>query len=397
MKLAMLPRTRLLIAALVVALGATLVVTGLADERTATVYFTKAKGLYVGDAVVVMGVPIGEVTAITPQPGRVRVDVSYEEKYDIPADAKAILVAPSLVTVRHVAFTPPYTGGPVLADSAEIPRSRTAIPVEWDGIKNQLNQLATALGPDGANAKGSLNRLLRTSAANLEGQGTNINATIRALSKAMRTLADNSGDAFGTVRNLDVFITALARSDQQIADFNRRLATVSTVLTANREELATALHSTTQALTDLQRFLRNNRESLSKTVTGLKPLTSMLADNRQKLADLLHVAPHALSNFYNIYDPLTGAITSTASTANLQSPGVMICSTIFNFGGSPEDCQRAIGPLAGLLTAEPAPVGVSPIERNGRENSRSAPGGPSGSSAGSSDGLPGLLVPGGSR
>lgn len=344
-------------------------------RRVATVYFTQAKGLYVGDDVVVMGVPIGEVTAVKPEPDRVRVEVAYDGEYQIPAGAHAVLAAPSLVTVRQVALTPAYTGGPVLADGAQIPASRTRIPVEWDDIKKQLSQLAKALGPNGANKQGALNRLLETSAANLKGQGGDINQTVQSLSKAMLTLADNRSDVFGTVRNLNVFVTALARSDREVGEFNDRLATVSDVLSDNREHLGTALRSVTRALTDLRGFLKANRTSLSKTVEDLRPLTRMLAENRQKLADALHLAPHALSNLYNIYDPVAGSATGTMSAANLQAPGTMVCSSIFSLGGSPDDCQAALAPLAALLTADPPPLGFSPIERNGRDNSRPAPGG----------------------
>lgn len=366
----------LAVATMAIALVAAVLVgfTGV-GQRTATVYFPEAKGLYTGDAVVVMGVPIGEVTEVTPEPERVRVEVAYDGEYRIPAEATAVLASPSLVSVRQVVFTPPYTGGPELADGAEVPASRTRIPVEWDDIKKQLNQLASAIGPDGANAKGALNRLLKTSAANLDGQGQSINDTVRALSKAMLTLSENSGDLFGTVRNLDVFIKALAGSDSQVREFNRRLATVSGALSGSKAELGTALKSITRALTDLQTFLKDNRGELGKTVRDLRPLTSMIAANRQRLADALHLAPHALSNLYNIYDPATGSATGTMSAANMQAPGSMVCTAIFNLGGSPDDCREAMGPLAELLTADPPPVGISPLERNGRDNSQPAPGG----------------------
>lgn len=389
---------KLLIAALAIALAATALL-GFSSvaQSTATVYFTEAKGLYVGDDVVMMGVPIGEVTEITPEPDQVRVDVAYDSDYQIPAHAQAILASPSLVSVRQIAFTPPYAGGPALADGAVIPASRTRIPVEWDAIKQQLNQLAAALGPDGANAKGSLSRLLETSAANLKGQGTSINETVHALSDAMVTLADNRSDVFGTVRNLDVFVRALAASDEQVRQFNGRLADVSGVLADNREELGTALRRITRAFTDLQGFLKENRGELRQTVEDLEPLAGMLAGSRQKLADALHLAPHALSNLYNIYDPISGAATGTMSAANMQAPGTMICSALFSLGGSPDDCQAALAPLAEMLTSSPPPIGVSPLERNGRDNSRPAPGGPGSSTGSSGGGLSGLLLPGGTR
>ena len=68
----------------------------------------------------------------------------------VPADAKAVVVAASVVSDRYIQLTPAYTGGPQLADDAVIPVSRTAVPVEVDQIYTSLNRLAQALGPNGA-------------------------------------------------------------------------------------------------------------------------------------------------------------------------------------------------------------------------------------------------------
>ena len=46
-----------------------------------------------------------------------------------------------LVTSRAIQLTPAYTGGPTLADGAVIPQDRTAVPVEWDDFRDQLQKL----------------------------------------------------------------------------------------------------------------------------------------------------------------------------------------------------------------------------------------------------------------
>lgn len=354
--------------AVVLAAGVAAGLLGGTSTRTAAVYFPEARSVYVGDDVQMLGVRIGEVTAITPEPGRVRIDIAYDADQPVPADAGAALIAPSLVTVRHVELAPAYQGGPQLADGATIPESRTAVPVEWDEVKTQLDRLATALGPQGANSDGALSRLLDTSAANLDGQGTNLNQTIRSLSEAMSTLAEGRGDFFATVRNLQVFVSALDQSDAQVRDFNQRLATVSGFLADDREELGTALTSLDRAFGDLTTFLEENRGALTQTVQDLQPMADVLADERQKLADVLHFAPHALSNFYGIYDPLSMSITGNLSVANLQDPAVFVCAALYNLGGSPQMCQSALGPLAKVIQQPPPPAGASVLERNGRAN-----------------------------
>ncbi|MDP9405499.1 MAG: MlaD family protein, partial [Actinomycetota bacterium] len=105
------------------------------DERkTLTASFDRAVGLYVKSDVRILGVRIGEVTDIVPEGDDVRVEMAYDAKYDIPADAQALVVAPSIVSDRYVQLTPVFTGGPVLEDKAVLAKDRTAVPVELDQI-----------------------------------------------------------------------------------------------------------------------------------------------------------------------------------------------------------------------------------------------------------------------
>jgi phospholipid/cholesterol/gamma-HCH transport system substrate-binding protein len=346
-------------------------------ERTATAYFVRATGLYEGDDVVVLGVPVGKVTDIVPERDSVRVRFTYTLDRPLPADVKAAIMSPSLVPVRELRLAPLYTGGPRLPDDATIPLSRTAVPVEWDEVKEQVTRLSRLLGPHGANSRGALTRLLDTSAANLHGQGVTVNQTIRTLARAMETLSGSRDDAFATVRNLRVFVDALAMSDLQVLEFNRRLATTAEVLGDSSDDLGAALTSMNHAFGDVQRFLREHRGEIRGTVRDLRPIADILARNRQDLADLLHIAPVATSNLYNIYEPMDGSITGAfVGPQRFLAPAEWICSSIYAAGGTPTDCSKAIGPLADLATVAPPPVGASLVERNGRENQVRARRGP---------------------
>ena len=177
-----------------------------------TVYFQQTPGLYAGDRVLVLGVPVGRVDSITAGPGRVRVTLSYSSQIKIPASADAAIVAPTLVTSRSVQLSPAYTRGPVLADGATIPESRTAIPVEWDQIEQELNNLATSLGPKGPGSAGAAARLLDTAAANLHGQGGNLHATLTQLSQAISTLSATRGTLRAPLDLLLTLVHGLADS-----------------------------------------------------------------------------------------------------------------------------------------------------------------------------------------
>ena len=74
--------------------------------RDGTAYFTRAVGLYKGSDVRVLGVRIGEVRTVTAQGDRVRVDFVYDDKYKVPVNAKAVVIAASVVSDRYVQLHP---------------------------------------------------------------------------------------------------------------------------------------------------------------------------------------------------------------------------------------------------------------------------------------------------
>ncbi len=137
----------------------------------------------------------------------------WESEHRVPADAKAVIVAPSIVADRYIQLTPAYKGGAIMADGAQIPLERTAVPLELDQIYRSLNDLSVALGPKGANDRGALSRLLAVSARNLNGQGAKLNQTITDVSTLTQTLAGNSNQLFTTIRQLQTFVSALAAND----------------------------------------------------------------------------------------------------------------------------------------------------------------------------------------
>ena len=99
-------------------------------------YFDNSNGVFPGDDVRIRGVPVGKVEKIEPQPLRSKISFWFDRKYKVPADAKAVILSPQLVTGRAIQLTPPYTGGPTMGNGAVIPQDRTAVPVEWDDLRD---------------------------------------------------------------------------------------------------------------------------------------------------------------------------------------------------------------------------------------------------------------------
>jgi len=343
-----------------VVVAAIVAVRGQGGGTTVVAHFPEAKGIYVGDDVTLLGVRVGSIRDIEITPDHVEVEMRIDEGVTLPADVKAAIAAPALVTVRSIALAPAFSGGPTMKSGGVIPLSRTSVPVEWDEVKRQITRLSKALGPRGANRDGPLARMVSSGARFLAGSGASMNQTISDIAVAMETLADNKGDLFATVRNLQVFVTALRSSDAQIRSFNRRLDVVAAALDTDRGLVAGALDGLSSSFIEVQRFLRRHRNLTVSTLEELRSTTREFAEHRQGMADILHLAPTALSNFYNIIDPRVGANTGVLAAQNLYYPAQIICSAILNLNGRAEDCAAALAPLVDFLKIDAPPTGFLP-------------------------------------
>ncbi|MPY58757.1 MCE family protein [Streptomyces spongiae] len=331
-----------------------------------TAYFPRTVGIYPGSDVRVLGVRIGEVEKITPEGGRVRVELVYDEGRRVPEDAQAAIINSSVVSDRYVQLLPVYRKGPVLRDGDVIPESRTAVPVELDRIFDSLHTTAEALGPKGANKDGSLSRLLGVSADNLAGQGENINQTVEDLSQAVTTLSDGRGDLFGTIRNLQVFTAALAADDKSVRSFNSSLAEVAEQLAGEREDLAAALKHLGAALGDVSAFVKENKKALTSDVRGLSKVTKVLVTQRAALEELLEVAPTGLSNLQNTYNASAGTLDTRNNARQAQDPASLLCSllrTTGDEGGRNPDCKELKTLFDSLPEVPSAPSGTGTVDR----------------------------------
>jgi virulence factor Mce-like protein len=294
----------------VVAAGALWWIFGGDGEKRITAYFSRAVGVYAGSDVQVLGVRVGAVESVTPRGNRVEVVFTLDDEVGVAPGTKAVVVAPSVVSDRYVQLTDLSRGGPVIADGAVIPESRTATPVELDELYESLDTLVSALGPDGANSDGALSELLDTGAANLEGNGEAFNESVRNFADAARTLSGSAGDLFGTVDELQKFTSMLAANDDKVRGVNTQLDQVWRTLSADRDELSGALRTLASALADIQAFIRDNRTAIKSNVDKLARTTQQLVDNRASVAEALDLAPIAATNALNAFDPATGTLQS---------------------------------------------------------------------------------------
>ncbi|WP_123023280.1 MCE family protein [Mycolicibacterium stellerae] len=365
-----LPRVLLavLLAVTLVAGAAVLLSDGVRSMRRIHVvaYFANSTGIFVGDQVRILGVPVGKIDAIEPEPQRAKISFWYDAKYRVPASVNAAILAPSLVTARSIQLTPAYTSGPQMRSGAVIPQDRTAVPVEWDDLRDQLERLTETLQPTHPGGVSTLGAYINTAADNLRGQGGDIRNTIVQLSQTFSALGDHSTDIFATVRNLAALVSALRNSTDGMRQLNMSFAAVTRLLADDPGEVAAAISDMNVAVGDVAEFLGENNDSISTASQKLASVTNAVKDSLDDIKQTLHVTPTAFSNFLNIYQPAQGSLSGAIAMNNFSNPISFLCGAIqaasrLGAEQSAKLCVQYLAPIIKNRQLNFLPFGVNPF------------------------------------
>ncbi|MGE2692508.1 MCE family protein [Mycolicibacterium pulveris] len=357
------------VALAVVLVGGIVVVTRSVGDlgRTQVVgYFDNSNGIYVGDRVVIRGVPVGKIDKIEPEPDRVKVSFWYDNKHKVPADAKAVILSPTLITARAIQLTPPYSDGPVLQDHATIPQERTVVPMEWDDLRMQLEKLTDTLQPTEPGGVSTLGGFVSTVADNLRGQGPDIRESVTRLSRAMSTLGDHSGDLFSSLNNLATLVSALEDSDSLLTALNQNLAAATRLVANDPNEVGNAIRDLSDVAGDATRFVADNREALGITTDKLTSVSNAVVEILDEIEQALHVFPTTAQNFNNIYQPAQGTLTGILAANNFANPIQFLCGAIqaasrLGAEQSAKLCVQYLAPIMKNRQINFPPLGMNPF------------------------------------
>lgn len=325
------------------------------DTRTASLHFSRTVAIYPGSELRVMGVKIGQVDAVVPEGNSVRLDVTYDSRYTLPADAEAAIVTPTLVADRFVQVFPVYVDGePALEDGADIPLERTNTPIELDRMYKALDDVSLALGPKPGQQSGPLNNVITAGAKALEGNGALGGEAIRNLSAAVETFSDNRGPLFENVRSLASLSETLAANDALVNRFIGNLAGVSSQLEGERTELRKVLVALARVLGTVRGFVKENRGKLTKDIELLGSVLGTVEKEKDALALVAQKGPLAMGNLAVAFDPVTGTFGSRVNAAPaFEDPAEFLCETLKNnatIKAPQEVCQlltEVLGPVLG--------------------------------------------------
>ena len=286
------------------------------DTYKITARFTATPGLYAGNTVDILGVPTGEIDSITPRPGYVDVVLSLPTDVKVPADAKAVMMAPNPVSDRFVELTPAYTGGPVLRGGAVIGTDRTFVPLELDSIYSAVDTLSKDLGPGGANAHGDLSAVLHAFAKLADGNGADLHNAIQQISAALPALTAHPDDLKNLVDGLDQLTSKLAAHDDTINSLYDDLATATGELADERNTISAAISNLQVGVAEIAQFLKANKAHIGASVRNLDTTLAAILAEQKALIQTFDTAPLGFQNFNRAIDPNSPCLTATGAPDN---------------------------------------------------------------------------------
>ncbi|QLY32399.1 MCE family protein [Nocardia huaxiensis] len=267
----------------------------LGDRMRISADFESVAGMYAGNEVAVLGVPVGTVDSVTPKGTYVQVVMSIDRGVKVPADAIAALVNPQLITNRHVELAPAYTGGDALADGAHIPLQRTRVPVELDRILANFDQLGAALKGD--NETGPM--ASRVLFPLLNGNGDRLRETLDALSSAFELSLANKDQIANTIIKLNEVTQVIATNDQTVRDFSGRLTELVNLMGEQAPGLQAVLAQLDAFVTNTATLVGENKDQLAGALTRFVTITEQMRANARGLTEIVDVGPLMFQNLAN--------------------------------------------------------------------------------------------------
>ncbi|MFT4124780.1 MAG: MCE family protein [Gordonia sp. (in: high G+C Gram-positive bacteria)] len=276
---------------------------GSAIEMSA--YFPTVAGLYPSNDVAVLGMPVGQITAIEQQGSRVKVTFTVDKDVPIPAAATAAIVNTSIVTTRHIELTPAYAGGERLGDGAVL-RTEGLAPVSVGDLFDAVDRLVTSLTGD-APGEGPVADLVDITSGITAGNGDRLREAIDQLGGAAQVASGNGDGIVEIIRSVQKLTGALVANYPKMKQFSSSINQVADILERQSPGLVATLVDLNRALTNTSTFLHDNADSISGSAGRLAALAENLSDYSRQLVEAVDLGPLLFQNLSNSISAEQGA------------------------------------------------------------------------------------------
>ncbi|WP_036511508.1 MlaD family protein [Nocardia aobensis] len=156
--------------------------------RTAGMSVPDTNGLVVGSRVLLRGVAIGHVTAVTPSADHAEISWNYDDGYRIPVDSRFRVDNLSALGEAYLAVQPTTERGPYLGDGAKVPTAHVVVPTTFQELSARLTRMLEQVEPE------RIREIFQTVDVALPEDPWVLNDLSRAGELLAKTLTQRSGD-----------------------------------------------------------------------------------------------------------------------------------------------------------------------------------------------------------
>ncbi|MEY2566807.1 MAG: phospholipid/cholesterol/gamma-HCH transport system substrate-binding protein [Actinomycetota bacterium] len=250
--------------------------------------FTDATGLVNGDDVRLAGVRIGKVSGLQAERGKALVSMKLDDRNRVPQGSTFELRWKNLLGQRFIEIVPPAgaaPGGPALHQHAQVPVSHTAEAADLSTLLNNTEPILARLDT------ASLNRVMATYAAAMQGREATLNGSIDDAAALVATLSQRADVIGQSVTDFATLLDGIASHDAQVRQLLDSLGSTSAVLSAKADQLGQAAGKAGQFTSTLSRILAANGTNIDKSLDLTKQLTEAAVRNKVSLEKAFQTLP----------------------------------------------------------------------------------------------------------
>lgn len=360
--------------------------------------FPDAAGVSKGTAVLLAGVHVGTVSAVTIDGGSVDVQMEIDQGVVLPRRTSADIEVETLLGVVDVTLQPMSGWGRPLRQGAVL--TDTSVPTEFYQLSNVAGHLLQR-----TNAK-AFDTMVRDLAAITKGKERQVAQIVGGLGKLLTTVSDRSGQVSQLIDSSNTLASTLAAHDQQLATSIGALDTVAAGLASHSTQLADLIDNVDAMAAQTNGLLSADRPEIDSLIENLTSTLGVVGHHQDDLAQAVSYLAGAIKGFasigYSGSTPLTWSNIYVSTTGLTGAAGVLgSCGPItaaldVALGPTPLPCATrtapltSTAPLTGALTGGTGP-GAAPASPGG--TALGAAPGPSSSPDAGAGGLAQLLSP----
>ncbi len=251
--------------------------------------FEEAGGLKADDAVLLAGVRVGAVDAISLEDGKVMVQFSVKTDAPFGEQTGAAIRVKTLLGAKFLSLVPAGEGQ-LEADSV-IPTSRTTSPFDvtsaFEGLANTSNEIDTD----------QLTKSLGVLADLTRNTPDEFRDALSGVSALSSNLAARDGQINSLLVNLKRLSTVLDARDEDIISLMKDADVLFGALVQRRDQIHDVLVATQQLSSELTKLVRQSRDDLKPALDQLDSVLQVINKNEDNLDTSLRL----LAPFYRVF------------------------------------------------------------------------------------------------